>query len=218
SLFSFFVVNFAFAGVMFAVWMIFKPNGMQFQNGSVYFNFSFASLIVTAFVCYLSVYIFNRIMKQNAPQNQIYTIKINLFGKEVEGQGLLDTGNNLTDGFMGTPVIVAKRSFISSLIPKELESYFDGNFEVQQKKIPREWSARIRLVPAITLNATTLLPSFRPESIKISDDKVFKHVIIAVCPDNKLRTEYDCLLNTELLSEFGGEKSEAVLAKSGVGN
>ena len=33
----FFMSNFAFAGIMLGIWLAFKPNGMIYKNGAVYF-------------------------------------------------------------------------------------------------------------------------------------------------------------------------------------
>lgn len=204
---SFFSINFIFAGVMLAVFIVFKPGGMEFRNGALYLNFSFFSIIAAAIVCYFVVFIFNRVTKQNAPDNRIYDISIGIFGRETEGKGLLDTGNSLTDGFMGAPVIVVRRNFVMELLPPELSAYFDGDFDMSGGKIPREWSGRIRVVPAVTVNATALLPSFRPDYVTIDGNRASKHVLVAVCPDNKLDMGYDCLINAELIGGFEKEKS-----------
>ncbi len=205
---TFFSMNFIFAGLMFAVFIIFKPSGMQYKNGSVYFNFNFVTLLITAIICYFSVYFFNRLTKRDVGTRRIYELSISIFGKKVSGKAKLDTGNTLTDGFLGTPVVVARKGFIEPLLPESLAlSYFSGDFDLLNFSAAKDWNQRVRVVPAKTVNGTALLPSFRPDYIEIGEKRI-KNVIIAVCGDDKMNTDYDCLLNSELVSEFEGERKE----------
>ena len=50
---AFFVINFAFAGTMLALWLFFRPNGMIYQNGTVYFDIDIKILIGTTVLCYI---------------------------------------------------------------------------------------------------------------------------------------------------------------------
>ena len=65
--------------------------------------------------------------------------------------GLADTGNNLTDTFSGTPVIVCSAAALAPLL--------DGT--------PPEQLKGYRLIPCATITAQGLLPLFRPDEVCI---------------------------------------------------
>lgn len=57
----FLAANFIFAGFMMGIWLLFRPKGMVYQNGAVYFDISVTVLIVTAIVCYGLTVLFSKL-------------------------------------------------------------------------------------------------------------------------------------------------------------
>lgn len=55
---AFFAVNFIFAGLMLAVWLVFKPSGMVYNNAAVYFDIDVKLLVLSTVVCYAVLTLF----------------------------------------------------------------------------------------------------------------------------------------------------------------
>ena len=55
SLACFYIMNFAFAGFMMAIWYFISPQGMIIKNSIVYFNISPIILIGSTAVCYVVI-------------------------------------------------------------------------------------------------------------------------------------------------------------------
>ena len=178
----FLAANFIFAGFMMGIWLLFRPKGMVYQNGAVYFDISVTVLIVTAIVCYGLTVLFSKLFRRHAPENRIYTLQVELNGCRLCTQALLDTGNRLSDCFSDTPVILLEYARVKTLLPPA--------------------SLGFRLIPYHTVGGTGLLPAFRPEKVIISDAHMQfekKDVLIAVVNDRLAAGEYGALLNERLV-------------------
>ncbi len=81
----FFLVNFLFAGLMLAIWLTLKPNGMMFNNGTVYFDISILTLAVTTAICYAVITVCIKLFKSKAPDNKRYTVCVELGDKCTSG-------------------------------------------------------------------------------------------------------------------------------------
>lgn len=201
----FFFVNFAFAGLMFAIWMILKPNGMVYNNGAVYFNINALLLTILTIVCYVIIALISKLTQKNAPSNKVYTITVQLEDKTITGTALVDTGNSLCDTFSDTPVIVAEYRFIKDILPDELKEFFNKSEIYKLDNIPEPWENRIRLIPYNSVGSEGLLKSFKPDKIIISDrskNTQTDNVYIAVNNSALSNGEYSVLLNTRLLQDF----------------
>ncbi len=195
QLLCFLAVNFIFAGVMLCVWVLFAPEGMVFDNGVIYFDISVPVLVICTFLGFAAAKLFGRAIKHKAPQNREYMLTIAVGERRVQVRSLLDTGNNLTDGFSARPVIIAEYNSISSLFDARAAVFFR---DPSSLPAGREWSVRTRLVPYKGLGAEGLLPAFRPDSITISDGKnefYREDTVIAVTKEKISGGEYAALLN-----------------------
>ena len=62
---AFFAVNFIFAGLMLAVWLVFKPSGMVYNNAAVYFDIDVKLLVLSTVVCYAVLTLFSKLLNNH---------------------------------------------------------------------------------------------------------------------------------------------------------
>lgn len=148
---SFALVNFAFAGIMFALCTAFMPNNTIYKNGIIYFDISLMTLTLSAIICYIILSLISRFTKSKIPQKSIYDIRVYYNNKKIEGRALFDSGNTLSECFSGRPVIISEKDFIRPLYEKSDITYLK-NF---------------RLVPYSTINNGGALPAFMADKIEI---------------------------------------------------
>lgn len=79
----FFTVNFAFAGIAFALWLFVAPPGLAMGNGAFYFDISPLLLVVTAAAAYLLLSLFHRFFQKGAPPKSIYDLTVTVEGRSV---------------------------------------------------------------------------------------------------------------------------------------
>lgn len=197
----FLAANFIFAGLMLGLWLLFRPKGMVYQNGAVYFDISITLLIVTTIICYGLTVLFSRLFRHRAPDNRVYDLMIELQGKSLQTKALLDTGNSLSDCFTDTPVILLEYARAKTLLPPELCAFFRKR--PSGLDAPAEAAAiGFRLIPYHSVGGTGLLPAFQPQRVLIWDAQKqieTRDVLVAVVNDRLAAGEYGALLNTRLM-------------------
>lgn len=149
---SFALVNFGFAGIMFAICTAVMPNTAIYKNGVVYFDISLLTLTVSAIVCYCILSLISRFTKSKVPQKCVYDIRIYYEEKTVENKALFDSGNTLCECFSGRPVIIAENDFIKPLYASD---------DITAMK-------NFRLVPFSTIKSGGALPAFMADKIEIN--------------------------------------------------
>lgn len=197
---GFFAVSFAYAGICFGIWAVFKPKGMIIKNDIVYFDVSPLLLICTSAVCYVLLMLLKKHFSKDEGTSLEYTVEITINGQTSSIKGFLDTGNMLYDCFSECPVIIAKKKYIhNSAIPNF--SFAGGEKGLKQLdgsvNLPENLKG-FRLIPYCVVGSKGVLPAFKPDGVVISDGK----------------TEYrpDCCL-VALSDEQTGEW-EALLGKN----
>lgn len=143
----FFGVSFIFAGLMLALWLFAAPEGMIFNNGTVYFSFDTMTLLVFTAVSYALVRIIFAFGERHSPKGSIYEIKITVDNTEITCDALCDTGSSLCDWYTSLSVI---------LISPELT-----------EGISEELLEKARYIPASTAGGETLIRIFKPQRIHI---------------------------------------------------
>ena len=153
----FLVVNFLFAGIIFALWYFVSPTAVYYNTGIVYLDIDALSLVVLTAVCYFAVRIFNGIIDLKAPKNTLYDVFLTIKDEEFYLRGFLDTGNNLKDPFTSSDVIVVSRS--------ALEKYFPQGEDMS--RIIEASPLKIRYLPCTTVSGTKLMPVFRCDKVRV---------------------------------------------------
>ena len=196
---SFFLTNFMFAGLMLAVWITFKPNGMIYQNGAVYFDINAVYLIIGAVICYIASLLISHFIKRRAPDSHILNLKINNEEESIYIKALLDTGNTLKEPFSSFPVIVCEYQAVKKIVPDCIKNFI--NKPIQSDFIPID---NIRFVSFKSVGGSGLLPAFKPESVEFkikNKDFDISDVYLAVYNKSLSNGEYNALMGSMLLEQ-----------------
>ena len=202
----FFMSNFAFAGIMLGIWLAFKPDGMIYKNGAVYFDIDAFLLTVSAVVCYIIILVISCFSRRKAPDSHIVNIKILHNGYTVEGPALFDTGNTLCEPFSSFPAIVCEYGFVEKLLDYEIKKLILNNpTEMTQSNKLNE----IRFISFKSVGGEGLLPAFPPTSVTVYDrGRKFEqnNVYIAVYSKNLSSGDYVALIGNPFFE--AAEKGE----------
>lgn len=182
---AFYVINFAFAGAMIAVWYFFAPQGMVMRNSIVYFNISPVLLIVFAAGCYAVFSIIGRITGRRAPKELFCHITVQRGGISCGCNARVDTGNSLREPFSNYPVVVIEQNTIRRLIPPE-------------------GTLNFRLIPFEAVGGSGVLKAFRPERLTIQyADRIIQVSNVYIAVSQTRLGSYEALLNPDLLQTPG---------------
>lgn len=202
----FFMSSFAFAGIMLGIWLAFKPDGMIYKNGAVYFDIDAFLLTVSAVVCYIIILVISCFSRRKAPDSHIVNIKILHNGYTVEGPALFDTGNTLCEPFSSFPAIVCEYGFVEKLLDYEIKKLILNNpTEMTQSNKLNE----IRFISFKSVGGEGLLPAFPPTSVTVYDRgrKIEQNnVYIAVYSKNLSSGDYVALIGNPFFE--AAEKGE----------
>lgn len=192
----FYSVNFLFSGIMMAVWCWFKPNGMQINNGVVYFNISPVILIISTIISYIIIEAINKIVNKRRLDHKIINLKIKFRTNQISITAKIDTGNFLKEPFSGLPVIVARETSVKPLLPVNT---YEQIKDYSADKFTDILNLKIRMIPFKTISEESVLPAFKPDCIKINESEVQKEVYIALCEDKFMPQNAEALINPEIL-------------------
>ncbi|MDF2567479.1 MAG: sigma-E processing peptidase SpoIIGA [Oscillospiraceae bacterium] len=202
----FFGINFAFAGIMFALWLVVTPSGMVYNNGMVYFNISSLVLVVSTVIAYFIIKIVSFFMERRVKQHELYHLMIVCDGKQVLVSGFADTGNKLCDSISGLPIIICEFESVKDLIPTALHKLFlDENRMEIDKMSNHSWQKRIRIVPYHVVSDNGLMLCFLPDLIQVVDQKgknLERKALIGVSNKALSSGEFNAIINTKILSDI----------------
>lgn len=146
----FFGVSFVFAGLMLALWLFAAPDGMIFNNGTVYFGIDTMTLLILTAISYFTVRLIFLFAQRHTPRGSIYEIRITAGDTDIVCPALCDSGSSLCDWYTSLPVILIS----PELIEKIPESFFANE-------------AKTRYIPAETAGGSTLIKIFKAQKIHI---------------------------------------------------
>ena len=202
----FYSANFAFAGVMLALWLAFSPPGMMVNNGVVYFNISPVILIAGAVLTYLLLVLIGKFTRRHAPAQTKYAVTIEANGETVTLDALMDTGNSLTDLMSEKPVLLAECKAVQKLIPGTLRPVFQSPTDKASQELMQSDALKdlyFRMIPFDSVGGGGLLPAFKTDKIVIRggpNEVCAEGIYVAVSTRSFAGGEYDALLNPQLLS------------------
>ena len=195
SLICFCLMSFSFSGLNFAMWLVFKPNGMEVRNGVVYFNISPLVLIISTVLAYTIIEIMNKFLGKHVCEKSFCNVSVKINDKYAKFDAFLDTGNSLKEPFSNLPVILVKKEDINSIIPSDINI----NDENLIFNLFNEFNIKFRLIPFHGVSSTGVILGFKPDSIKIktSSGKILqKDAYVGICFD---KTFEHSLVGPELL-------------------
>lgn len=177
--FLFFVVNFIFAGIMIAVYLLFKPSGMVIINNVVYFNISPILLIILTIVCYFILLVLKRLFGKQFIAERICNITVYINNNSYRFKAKVDTGCDLKEPFSNKPVIVAEKVLFNNLIINK---------------------TKVRLVPFSSLGGEGVIEAVPCGKIYIDNMVINREVYIGFC-ENVLNNEIKALISNDILGD-----------------
>lgn len=195
--FSFFFVNFIFGGVMYFIEITFNINNVIYMNGTIYFDISVAFLVSVTLISYGLLLLSDYFLKRRASENTLYDAEIYYRNKKTEVKAFYDTGNHLTDGLIGKPVVVVNLKCLRSFFDLVELDYLENGLITDE--IPGTLKREIRLIPCSSVVGSSVLKGFTPQKIVIKSKNVqfeTTYLILAVTNEELSNGEYDCILNS----------------------
>lgn len=171
----FYFSNLIFLGVILALWLTLKPNGIIINNDIVYFDIPTGVLLFLALISYVLSILIIKLYNYTISKKEIYSLTVIKNGCEYHFYAFLDSGNRLTEPFSNYPVIIVDESKLS--------------FETE------------RIIPYNTVGGEGMLKAFRADKVIISNGKKScecDKVYIAL--SNVDSKDFSAILNPQLLN------------------
>lgn len=187
-----FIVTCGYAGLMMALWYIFKPRGMVINNGIVYFDISPLILVSATAISYLIFLLLYKIFSKTSKTAERCSVRVFADGRYKDFSAILDSGNSVVDIFGKSEIIIADKSVLTELF---------GDIDITKNK---PLSSRYRLVPCSTVSGNDLLDAYRCDKANItkgSRTAILEKPILAVSK-TKINGDYSAVLNPKIF-EFG---------------
>ncbi len=193
----FYSFSFIFSGIILALINIFNISGTILIGGKVYFDISLIYLLLFTVLSYFISLLIDKIKGRGQNKLNFYTINICHNNKNLSLRTKLDTENNLSEPFSGTPVIVAQKSLFSEIFP-DLGDCLPEKF---------------RLVPFKSIGGNGLLPAFLPQEFYLvkNDKKIKINFYIALFEGSLSHGAYNSIIGekiSEYINNFKGEAYE----------
>ncbi|MBR1496429.1 MAG: sigma-E processing peptidase SpoIIGA [Oscillospiraceae bacterium] len=171
----FYAVSAAFAGAVYAAATL---AGREPGNG-LWVDVSPRVLLLSFALCYAAVTLVFRRAGRRA-ERRIHTVTLRAGGRECSFPVLEDSGNELADPVSGSGVLVAEATALAPLFPGAALTEPDPLRALEQ--LNAAGPARWRLLGCSCVAARrTLLPCFRPESLK-ADGRERRDLLVALAP------------------------------------
>jgi len=199
DLFMFFAVNFFFAGIMLALWLVFKPGGMIYYNGIVYFDFSSFTLILTTATAYIALSLFQKLSRAGRLEVKIYDFILHFNEKSLALKGLVDSGNSLYEPFSGAPVIICGISDIEGLFSEEA-AYAIQNCGAESMA---RLGIYMRWIPYSAVGSSGGIMAFKPDKLEIFQGKsrmVVENVYVGISDTAVGDGTYNTILNPDIVA------------------
>jgi stage II sporulation protein GA (sporulation sigma-E factor processing peptidase) len=199
----FYAANFIFAGVIFAAYILTKPDFVHYNNTYFYVDFSLLALVISTIIAYFAVSAIRYFLDKKASLNEKFSVIISNMGKVVSLCAIADTGNGLVDVFSGKPIIVCSLKKLEKILPQGYnEAFLSDDIDFLKDFIISHKDLRgIKLIPFSTINSGGVLPVFPPENvyIKFESKNEIKHVdaLIGICKEDNGKC--DAIFNPNLI-------------------
>lgn len=183
SAFMLFFVTFLFAGVMMAIWQIFKPYGMYAEKFVVYFNVSPLVLVFLTVTFYLCLSICVKLFGKIAPYSRRCRVDVFYDDKSISLNALIDTGNSLSDVFGTCEIIIVDKGYV--------EKFLIGIEEMNN---------RFRVIPFKSVSGEDLLDGYRMDRAKVFNNNKsieLKSPIIALSK-TKIEDDFNAIINPQI--------------------
>lgn len=180
---AFYLVNFAAAGAVFAMHYYFMDssevlNGMIYtQSGGILHTMKVGMVFI---VCSLAagLWLYKAVMaqrqRQAATMQFMAQVEIVLAEQQICCEGLIDTGNQLTDPLSRLPVMVIEAELLAQWLPSSWLAHIkSGDMDALMQSLSTNddgstWHSRMRFVPYRGINrGSQFMLAFKPEQVLI---------------------------------------------------
>lgn len=199
----FLLVNFLFAGGLFALHLLSGKQSVVYPGGVVYLNIRVPILLGGTVLCYAMIWTCLRLYGSFTPRTHIASLTLTQDGVSVRTQALFDTGHQLTDPFSGKPVLLVRSESAIRLVPDEVRAFLTDKTDAAI--IKGEWQGKVRLFPVRSVGGSGLLPAFRCSEAQICCPKgelILHDIFIAVGDPAFAGSSYDALIPGELYDQI----------------
>lgn len=173
----FYLTSFVFGGAAFALIYIVKPQDILMKNGLFLGTYPMKSVVLAGIIGFIIIVTAFKIVRNRITKRDIYkNVKIEIDGKQIHLNAILDTGNMLKDPITGSPVIVVEKSILYEILPIELldniENILGGNLEKIPESIKKQYIKRLKFIPFSSLGRQNgMLVGIKPNFIEIMDEQ-----------------------------------------------
>lgn len=200
AMLCFYSISFSISGIMFAIWFIFRPNGLFIKNGIVYFGISPVVLICSTVISYFIIELINKNVGKKELKEAFCEVKVKISENTIFFKAKIDTGNLIKEPFSGLSVVVVNKKILKSDLFYNFSDIYDFFENVDKPEyIKCNLKNKLRLIPFYSVAGKGVLPAFKPDYIEINGSKVKKDAYLAVCRHEFLQEGFDGLVSPELL-------------------
>ena len=133
---------------------------------------SSVAFVLLAVVGGLFTFVWGRIFRKSEGKRAgkiIVTLTIN--GQKLTVEGMVDSGNLLTDPIDGTPVVAVRKQLLLPFLSEKLQELMDTTpFPLESlADIPE--ASSLRLIPAQTATGDGILPALRPQTVLLEKEE-----------------------------------------------
>lgn len=193
----FYIVSFAFAGAMMALFKLTSPVNATVRNGVLYAGISSTVLIAVA----VGAYLLMTLLLKNAPKLSEHApphtvVAITLYGKTIELEAMVDTGNRLSDPITNDRIVIVEYHRIRDALPHGMRAVLDvfgvsDAAETLRMLANAGYSEGFRLIPFRAIGTRHgLLLALRADSLK-EGTKIVENALIALT-ETDLSEETGC--------------------------
>ncbi len=185
----FFLTTCAYAGVMFAFWLVFKPPQMVVNNSVVYFNISPLILTLCSVFGYILFSILWKILGKTAKYCEKCEVQVCADGKCINLKAIVDTGNSIEDFFEKGEIIITTKA--------QVERLFGETDYTKSNKLKR----RFRVLPCTTVSGFNTLVGFRCDSAIVESEGkkiTLKKPLLAISKTD-FNDDYNAIINPKIL-------------------
>lgn len=193
----FFMVSFAFAGCVMAIYYISDGVNLQVNNGVLYMNVPFWMLVLAVMTAYILI---GAVLRKSADgmvsERHLADVCLNAFSNEVKFTALHDSGNELTDPMTNKKVIVVEYESIKNIFPTGARSVLDFCDLTDGASVVAATAGicRLRVIPYRTVgNRDALMAVFTPDLVTI-DGKARNDILVGLSA-GKVGEEYSAVVN-----------------------
>ena len=185
----FYLTSFVFGGAAFALIYVIKPQDILMKNGLFLGTYPLKSVVLAGIIGFLIIITTFKIVKSKITKKDIYkNVKIEIDGKQIKINAMLDTGNMLKDPITGSPVIVVEKSILYEILPRELldniEKILEGDLNKISENIKEKYIKRLKFIPFTSLGRQNgMLVGIKPNYIEIVEEQNIskrKDIIIGI--------------------------------------